>query len=61
MYSLAKQYEESPKYGIRAIEGSDNWLSGFEDNVKAIDAAEKSSISDVNSSSEIPANNGGST
>ena len=41
MYSLAKQYEQSPKYGIRAKEGSDNWLSGFKDNTEAVDAAEK--------------------
>lgn len=56
MYSLAKRFEGvGSKYENQAIEGSDNWLSGFKDNVKAIDAAEKSSISDLNSSSETPA------
>lgn len=51
MYSLAKQYENSIKYGVRAMEGSDNWLSGFEDNVKPIDSAEKTSATGVSDTS----------
>lgn len=51
MYSLAKRYEESPKYGIQAIKGSDNWLSGFKDNTEAVDAAEKTPATGVSDTS----------